>query len=115
MDNGMDRDLWMPTETWAAVASAEDLTAREFRWFNIIGRLAPRAGVAQVNAQVTAVAQALKAADPAANQGRGARALSDFNYRLGTAGTSGLVLFAIVGSLVLLSIVNVAHLLSARG
>src|ERR1700757_4972264 len=33
IDNGMDRDLWMPVETWAAVARAEDLTSREFRWF----------------------------------------------------------------------------------
>ena len=46
--------------------------------------------------------------------GRGARAVSDFSYCMSKAGTSGLVLFAIVGGVVLLAIVNVAHLLLAR-
>ena len=114
-ENGEDRDLWMPAETWAAVASPEDLTAREFRWFNVLGRLAPGSTVAQVNQQVSATASSLEAADPAANHGRGARAVSDFNYRMNVAGTSGLVLFAIVGCVVLLATVNVAHLLLARG
>jgi hypothetical protein len=114
IDNGMDRDLWMPTETWAAVAHSEDLTSREFRWFNVLGRLANGSSVAQVNDQVSAMASGWAASDPATNKGRGARALSDFRYRMANAGTSGLVLFAIVGSVVLLAAVNVAHLLLAR-
>ncbi len=65
IDNGMDRDLWMPVETWAAVAHAEDLTSHEFRWFKVIGRLAPGASVAQVNQQVAAIAKALETSDPA--------------------------------------------------
>ncbi len=48
------------------------------------------------------------------NHDRGARAVSDFRYRMANAGTSGLVLFAIVASVVLLATVNVAHLLLAR-
>jgi predicted permease len=105
----------MPAETWAAVANADELTAREFRWFNVLGRLGPGSTVAQVNQQVSATASSLQAADPAANHGRGARAVSDFNYRMNRAGTSGLVLFAIVACVVLLATVNVAHLLFARG
>jgi len=62
-----------------------------------------------------ATSKALETADPAANHGRSARAVSDFRYRMSKAGTSGLLLFAIVGGVVLLSIVNVAHLLLARG
>ena len=115
IENADDRDLWMPAETWAAVANADELTAREFRWFNVLGRLGPGSTVAQVNQQVSATASALQAADPAANHGRGARAVSDFNYRMNRAGTSGLVLFAIVACVVLLATVNVAHLLFARG
>jgi predicted permease len=114
IDNGMDRDLWMTAETWAAVAHADDLTSREFRWFNVLGRLAPRASVAQVNDQVSAVAGGWAASDPETNKGRSARAVGDFRYRMASAGTSGLVLFAIVGSVVLLAAVNVAHLLLAR-
>ena len=114
IDNGMDRDLWMPVETWAAVAKADELTSREFRWFKVIGRLAPGATVAQVNQQVAAIAKALEASDPQANHGRGARAIGDFPYRMAQAGTTGMVLFAIVGCVVLLGTVNLAQLLFAR-
>lgn len=114
IDNGMDRDLWMSTETWAAVAQADDLTSREFRWFKVIGRLASGASVSQVNQQVAATAQALETSDPQANRGRGARAVGDFAYRMDRAGTTGLVLFAIVACVVLLGTVNIAQLMLAR-
>ncbi len=114
IDNSADRDLWMSTETWAAVARPEDLTSNEFRWFRLLGRLAPGAPVAQVNQQLAAIAQVLQSTGPQANRRHGARAVSDFSYRMSSAGTSGLVLFAIVVSVVLLAAVNVAHLLLAR-
>ncbi len=114
VDNGEDRDLWMPAETWAAITSPDELTSRASRWFNLLGRLAPGATVAQANEQASATAQAWAATDPAANRGRGARVVSDFGYRMSNAGTSGLVLFAIVGGVLLLAVVNVVHLLLAR-
>jgi len=114
IDNGLDRDLWMPAETWAAVAHPDELTSREFRWFNVLGRLAPGATVQQLNQQVAATARALESADPKSNHGRGARAISDFAYRMDRAGTGGLLLFAIVGSVVFLGTVNLAQLLFAR-
>ena len=114
IDNGMDRDLWMSTETWAAVANPDELISREFRWFKIIGRLAPGATVAQVNQQVAAIAKTLEATDPKANHGRGARSVGDFKYRMAQAGTTGIVLFAIVGCVVLLGTVNLAQLMLAR-
>lgn len=114
IDPGESRDLWMPGETWAAITDPEQITSRSFRWFNLIGRLAPGATVAQADQQVAAVASALAVADAANNHDRGARAVSDFSYRMSQAGTSGMVLFAIVGGVVLLAIVNVAHLLLAR-
>jgi len=114
IDNGMDRDLWMPVETWAVVAQADELTSREFRWFKVIGRLAHHATVAQVNQQVAATARALELADPQANRGRGARAVGDFPYRMDRAGTTGFVLFVIVGCVVLLGTVNIAQIMLAR-
>jgi predicted permease len=114
IDNGMDRDLWMPTESWAAVANATDLTSHEFRWFKVLGRLAPGATVAEVNQQVSATAKSLETADPQANRGRGARAVSDFAYSMHRAGTTGMLLFAIVGGVVLLGTLNLAQLLFAR-
>ncbi len=108
------RDLWMPGETWAAIVDPAELTSRQFRWFNLLGRFAPGATVAQANDQVAAIAGALAAADPANNHDRGARTVSDFSYRMSQAGTSGKILLAIVGGVLLLAIVNVAHLLLAR-
>jgi len=115
VDTASDRDVWMPLESWAGMNGDRDLTARSFRWLKPIGRLAPGATAAQASQQAAAVASALAAADHANNHDRGARALSDLDYRLSQAGTSGLVLFAIVCGVVLLSTVNVAHLLIARG
>ena len=114
IDNGMDRDLWMPTDTWATVAHADELTSRDFRWFKVLGRLAPGATVAEVNQQVAAIAKALEATYPQANRGRGARAVGDSSYRMDRAGTTGLVLFAIVGCVVLLGAVNLAQIMLAR-
>ncbi len=114
IDNGADRDLWMPAETWAAVGRESELTSDTFRWFNVLGRLAHGATAAQVNEQSAAIAGGWAAADSATNKGRGARAVSDFRYRMNSAGTSAIVLLAIVGSVVLLAAVNVAHLLLAR-
>jgi len=114
VDPNSDRDLWMPAETWAAVVDPGELTSPGSRWFNLLGRLASNATVAEANNQAATVAAALEAGDPANNKGRGARAVSDFGYRMSQAGTGGLVLFAIVGCVALLATVNVAHLLLAR-
>ena len=114
VDANSDRDLWMPAESWAAIVSPSELTSNQFRWFNLIGRLAPGATVARANNQVSTVAAALQVSDPVNNHGRGARAVSDFRYRMAQAGAGGLVLFAIVAGVVLLCTVNVGHLLMAR-
>ena len=54
-----NRDIWMPTESWAAIGNAGELTTQSFRWLSVLGRLAPGATVAQANEQVAAVASAL--------------------------------------------------------
>lgn len=114
VDAASDRDLWIPADTWAALGRGRELAGGDFRWFNLVGRLAPGASVATANDEVATIAKALEAADSKANHGRGARAVSDFSYRMHNAGTTGMVLFAIVGCVVLLATVNVAHLLLAR-
>ena len=114
VDPNSDRDLWIPTETWAAINRGESLAEPEFRWFLLLGRLAPGATVKQANKQVAAITSALAIADPAHERGRTACAVSDLSYRMSQAGTTGMVLFAIVAGVVLLSTMNVAHLLFAR-
>ncbi|MDR3723924.1 MAG: ADOP family duplicated permease [Terracidiphilus sp.] len=114
IDPNSDRDLWIPAEVWAANTSASELTSHRFRWFHLVGRLAPGTTATEANAQAAAVASTLQQADPTYNHNRGARALTDFTYRVNRAGATGIVLFAIVAGVVLLSTVNVAHLLLAR-
>lgn len=106
-----DRDIWMPTQDWSFMGRGGELS---YRWFNLLGRLAPHATVRQAREQAAAVASALAIAEPAANRGRGARVVSDFSYRKSKAGTTGLVLFVIAAGVVLLAFVNVAHLLFSR-
>lgn len=114
VDTDSDHDVWMPLESWTVFGGDAELTSRSFYWLNLIGRLAPSTTAAQANEQVAVVAGALKQSDPVDNHDRGARAISDLRYRLSQAGTSGLILFAIVAGVVLLCTVNVAHLLLAR-
>ncbi len=114
VDPNSDRDLWMPAETWAATVSEGELTSKGFRWFYLLGRLAPGATVTEANQQMATIAGALAAADPANNKNRGARVISDFAYRMQNAGTTGEALFAIVGCVVLLGTLNLAQLLFAR-
>lgn len=114
IDPGSDSDLWMPTEDWAFMGDAGELSSREFRWFNLLGRLAPNATAYEANNQAATVASTMAIIDSADNHDRGARVISDFKYRTSQAGTTGLLLFAIVSGVVLLAIVNVAHLLLSR-
>ena len=115
VNNGGDRDLWLPTQSWIRLASREDLDSRGFRWFQVLGRLSPGVSVSSVNTQVDPLARRLASEWPATNRGRNARVVPDMRYRLEQAGTQGLVLLSAVLLLVLLSSVNVANLLLARG
>jgi putative ABC transport system permease protein len=114
IDPGSDRDLWMPSQVWAFMGRADELRSHEFRWFRLLGRLAPGATVREADSQAAGIASVLAVADPADNHDRGARVISDFSYRMSQAGMTGLVLFAIVAGVVLLAVVNVAHLLFSR-
>jgi putative ABC transport system permease protein len=115
INNGEDRDIWLPTQSWLRLSGPGDLQDRGFRWFRVLGRLRPGVSVRAANAQVELIARRLASEWPATNRGRNARVVSDLSYRLELAGTKGLVLFSAVLLLVLLSSVNVANLLLARG
>jgi putative ABC transport system permease protein len=113
--NGEDRDLWLPTQSWTRLSSSSELEDRGFRWFRVLGRLAPGVSVRAANAQVQLIARRLASEWPQTNGGRGARVVSDLTYRMQQAGTNGVILLSAVLLLVLLSSVNVANLLLARG
>jgi len=114
-DPGSDRDLWFPPESWVRLAGADDFERRDFRWFQVLGRLAPGASVESATAQVQTVARRLANDWPETNTGRTALVMSDFRYRLEAAGANAIALMVIVLLVVLLCSVNVANLLLARG
>jgi predicted permease len=113
--NGGDRDLWLTPQAWVSLAGRGDFENRGFRWFRVLGRLAPGASASSATAQVRTIAQRLASAWPETNAGRSARVITDASHRLQQAGTNGLLLLAVVLLLVLLCSVNVANLLLARG
>lgn len=115
IDVGTDSDVWMSVDSWSALAPGADLAEMDSRWFTLLGRLAPGVAVKTVNSEVSEIAGALAQQSPATNRGRSARSISDFDYRLGQAGMTGMLLFAVVGCVILLAVVNVSHLLLARG
>lgn len=115
IDNGSDRDLWMPTETWYMIAGAKESRAWDFRWFNLLGRLAPGAGVSEAQNELRSLARSFELSHPESNRNRSISVVSDLHYRLQNAGSTGALLLAVVALVVVLCVVNVANLLLSRG
>lgn len=109
-----DRDLWMPPQTWTALTDPTEFVHQDDRWFDVIARRRSGVAVSAANAEVVALAATMARADPATNQGRGGRAISDLDYRLEAGGVNALALLALVLLVVLITCVNVANLLIAR-
>jgi len=115
VENGMDRDVWVPEQTWLMLAGPEEPRDWDFRWFNLIGRLAPGATVGEAQSELSSIARSLELSHPKENRNRSISVIGDLRYRLHNAGATGGLLFAVVGLVVLLCVVNVANLLLARG
>ena len=108
------RDIWMPPQTFAALRGKADLEDRTFRWFHLLGRIQPNTSVEAASAEVATIASRLARNWPESNRGRGARAISDFAYRIENARVFGLAFLAFVLLVLVMSTVNVANLLLAR-
>ncbi len=115
IERSSDRDLWLPPQSWERLAGRGDLERRGFRWFHVLGRLAPHQSIGTARAQLQTVAARLEHFWPETNAGHSAGVISDAAYRWNQAGANGLLLLGVVLLLVLLCSVNVANLLLARG
>lgn len=114
LDPATDRDLWMPVSTWTFLDGDDEITERDNRWFEVLGRLARGTSVDAAEAEVASVAAGLARDWPETNTGRGARVIADLTYRFGNGGTEMAALLGLVLVVVLITCVNIAHLLIAR-
>lgn len=114
LDAATDRDLWVPPVTWRQMGNLEDFENRAFRWFDVIAIRRAGVSVGTADAEVRALAAGFAGVFPAANAGRSARALSDFDYRMESGGTNAMALVALVLFVVLITCVNVANLMLSR-
>ncbi|HKW02982.1 MAG TPA: ADOP family duplicated permease [Vicinamibacterales bacterium] len=114
IDADADRDLWMPPATWTLLSNANEFTRRDSRWFTVLARRQPGVPVAAADTEVSALAGSLARDFPESNRGRGARVISDFDYRIEQGGVNAVALIGLVFLVVVITCVNVANLLLAR-
>jgi predicted permease len=109
-----DRDLWMPPATWTLLSNADEFARRDSRWFAVLARRRTDVSAPAANSEVSALAASLARDFPETNRGRGARVISDLDYRLEQGGVNAVALIALVLLVVVITCVNVANLLLAR-
>lgn len=122
---GYHVDVWLPLRPF----HVDMLDNHQLAFFSgVIGRLPPRVSRADAESQLTALYQAIVAAEPASafREGRPRPAAADFGIRLlpGAQGLGALretfdqsmvIVFGVVVAFLLIAAVNVGNLLLARG
>jgi putative ABC transport system permease protein len=108
-------DIWVTKEGWETMVPGEERidAARNDRWFDVAGRLRPRAQISEARAQLQTLAKRLALASPATNQDVSflARPASEAAHEgMGL----GIYLMVMVGLVLLISCANVANLLLAQ-
>ena len=105
-----ERDLWAPM-TFGEDARRE----RSGGYIHVVGRLAPGATVAQAQAELDDVSQALAREHPRTNARVAAAVVPLADHVVAGVRPGLLLLLAAVGGILLIACVNVANLLLARG
>jgi predicted permease len=112
---GWTPDIWVTKEGWETMVPGEQQSdaARDYRWFDVAGRLRPGTRISEARAQLQTLAKRLALASPSSNQGVNflARPASEVAHE-GMGG--GIYLMAMVGLVLLISCANVANLLLAQ-
>jgi predicted permease len=115
LTQGWFPDIWVTTEGWATMVPGEGESGaeRNYRWFELVGRLRPGARLPEARAQIQTLAKRLALASPATNR--------DANFRVYAPSQApqegiqqGYYAMAMVGLLLLISCANVANLLLAQ-
>jgi predicted permease len=116
LDADEDRDIWMPPQTWMRLENRETFARRTDRWFEIVAvRAAGTRSARDAQPELDALARQLALAYPETNTGRGVRVISHLQRQVENGGTNALALLGLVLLVVVITCVNVANLLFARG
>jgi putative ABC transport system permease protein len=115
LDASADRDLWLSPQLWEQLSGGRsEFERRDSRWFDVFARRRAGVDVEQAQAQMAGLAAAFGREYPEAAAGRGARVVSDLDFRLERAGVAATAMLGLVLLVVLITCVNVANLLLAR-
>jgi predicted permease len=105
-------DLWLPLQAAIAASTLQNRTNHQFY---VVARTRPDVPQQQAAAEIEAIAQRIKAANPGLLIGDGAMLFPLAEASTRQSRTALLVLFGAVGCLLLIACVNIANLLFARG
>jgi len=109
-------DLWIPLTTWHQLVPGEErrLTRREFRDFDLFGRLREGISVQQANLELANMANSLAKSYPETNSSHRMLAVPEADARGESVARLGLVLLGIAALVLLIACANIASLLLAR-
>jgi putative ABC transport system permease protein len=115
----MPRDFqwqfWTPSQLWVPMGYTKTDYQRDWNSFVVIGRLKPAVKLAQVRAEMDAIANRLAQEYPAEDVGMGARVVPLGEFGREDLRIALLALLVAVGFVLLIACVNVANLVLARG
>ena len=115
LEAAVDRDVWLPPQVWQNLTGdRREFDDRGNRWFELVARRRPAASVAAAGDEMSALAASFAREYPALAENRGARVLSDLDYRLEGAGVAARAMLGLVLLVVIITCVNIANLLLAR-
>jgi putative ABC transport system permease protein len=114
LEAAADRDIWIPTTTWAVMNGREEFERRQERWFDVMARLKRSTSLEAARDEVGALATSMARDSSESGTRRGARVVSELAWRLESGGVNALALLGLVALVVLITCVNVANLLLAR-
>lgn len=103
-------DAWLPTDVFYA---SQELEARGFRDFQLVGRLRTNVSAAQAQTQLAAIGNRLATAYPTTDAARTLGLISE-HQRFRTALVPAGLLLAVTGLVLLIACANIAGLLVAR-